>query len=150
MRWETTSGRRTPPAAMDTSPSPASPRIWPPGSSTCSREHRQNPSREAREGVVAKTQKTKPVARVRPARPVKVEPRPTRPATAGAPPPASRGKDGYCIIRATRPLQIGPIRIGAEPAAVQTVNHEGNAPLFPDPPVESFNPTRENVPAQPR
>src|SRR5882724_9767771 len=150
MRWATTSGRRTPPAAMDTSPSPASPRIWPPGSSTCSREHRQNPSREAREGVVAKTQKTKPVARVRPARPVKVEPRPTPPATAGAPPPESRGKYVYCIIRATRPLQFGSIGIGAEPAAVQTVNHEGIAAVFSDTPVESFDATRENVLAHER
>jgi hypothetical protein len=81
---------------------------------------------------------------------VKVEPRPTRPATAGAPPPESRGKYVYCIIRATRPLQFGPIGIGAEPAAVQTVNHEGIAAVFSDTPVESFDATRENVLAHER
>jgi hypothetical protein len=99
---------------------------------------------------VAKTQKTKPVARVRPARPVKPEPRAAPTATAGARAPEGRGKYVYCIIRATRPLQFGPIGIGAEPAEVQTVNHEGIAAVFSDTPVEIFDATRENVLAHER
>jgi len=99
---------------------------------------------------VAKTQKTKTVTRVRPARAPKVEPRATRTAPAGARAPENRGKYVYCIIRATRPLQFGPIGIGAEPAEVQTVNHEGIAAVFSDTPVEIFDATRENVLAHER
>ena len=99
---------------------------------------------------MAKTQKTKTVARVRAARPPKAEPRATRTAPAGARSPDRRGKYVYCIIRATRPLQFGPIGIGVEPAEVQTVNHEGIAAVFSDTPVEIFDATRENVLAHER
>jgi hypothetical protein len=70
-----------------------------------------------------------------------------RPA-AVAKPPESRGKYVYCIIRASKPLQFGPIGIGAEP--VQTVNHEGIAAVVSDTPVEIFDATRENVLAHER
>ena len=98
-----------------------------------------------------KTRKTKTVTRKRSARPVNEEPRvATRTATPVARPPESRGKYVYCIIQATRPLQFGPIGIGAEPAEVQTVNHEGIAAVFSDTPVEIFDATRENVLAHER
>ena len=99
---------------------------------------------------MAKTQKTRPAVRVRPARPVKAAPRAAPTATADGRRPESRGKYVYCIIRATRPLEFGAIGIGAEPAAVQTVNHEGIAAVFSDTPVESFDATRENVLAHER
>jgi hypothetical protein len=67
-----------------------------------------------------------------------------------AKPPESRGKYVYCIIRASTPLQFGPIGIGAEPSEVQTVNHEGIAAVVSDTPVEIFDATRENVLAHER
>ncbi len=71
-------------------------------------------------------------------------------APGGARSPESRGKYVYCIIRASKPLQFGPIGIGAEPSEVQTVSHEGLAAVVSDTPVETFDATRENVLAHER
>jgi hypothetical protein len=62
----------------------------------------------------------------------------------------SRGKYVYCVIHAERPLNFGPVGIGAEPAEVHTVNFKDIAAVVSDTPIAVHEPTRANVLAHER
>ena len=61
-----------------------------------------------------------------------------------------RGKYVYCIIRAPEGISFGPIGIGAEPTAVETVGWRELAAVVSDAPVGIQDPTRDNILAHQR
>src|SRR5258705_10700566 len=56
--------------------------------------------------------------------------------------PDARGKFVYCIIEASEPLRFGPLGIGADPAAVHTVNYRDIAAVDGDNAIHGHDPTR--------
>jgi hypothetical protein len=81
---------------------------------------------------------------------------PARPVRARAgrtpdPGPGDRtGKYVYCIIRTRRPLSLGPLGLGVDPAPVYTVGLGDLAAVVSDAPLGVLDPTRDNVLAHQR
>jgi hypothetical protein len=61
-----------------------------------------------------------------------------------------RGKYVYCVIHADKPLNFGPLGIGADTAEVHTVNFKDIAAVVSDTPIAVHEPTRANVLAHER
>jgi hypothetical protein len=62
----------------------------------------------------------------------------------------TRGKYVYCVIRADKALNFGPLGLGVEPAIVHTVNFKDIAAVVSDTPIAVHEPTRANVLAHER
>jgi hypothetical protein len=70
--------------------------------------------------------------------------------TAAAGEDVAEGKYVYCIIKSERPLNFGPLGIGADPADVHTVHYRDIAAVVSNTPMVVQDPTRDNVLAHQR
>ena len=77
-------------------------------------------------------------------------PKPQRNEAAAAADEGAEGKYVYCIIKSERPLNFGPLGIGADPADVHTVHYRDIAAVVSNTPMVVQDPTRDNVLAHQR
>jgi hypothetical protein len=63
---------------------------------------------------------------------------------------SNEGKYVYCIIKSEKPLNFGPLGIGADPAEVHTVHFRDIAAIVSNTPMVVQDPTRDNVLAHQR
>jgi hypothetical protein len=63
---------------------------------------------------------------------------------------SNEGKYVYCIIKSEKPLNFGPLGIGADPAEVHTVHFRDIAAVVSNTPMVVQDPTRDNVLAHQR